>query len=420
MRQPFNAENKHHMKLYRWAEKTENEAFYAAKTGDEFVLKIKNAIQRLREKYNSKKTTHSISSEIPTTTPLTIKDNSPSTSAGSKSDTFGSKKQDQRSRSRSRHDLKKSSKHERKWSPDKRSRSRARNGHDKCVGGRDDKERYLDRKNRSKDREWDTSRSKVKQKEEAHDYGVDEKSRRDHSHPKAQAKAKPIPPRKKENYNHVLVHKNLEVQLKPTTLVETTIATKPDTQLKTTVASGLHKIYPCQTPLDTIMWNGNVTMLDVATFRITASPISGDCRYIGLEFPSKLEIIGRIIPDIVWDYINKIKLSKEIVIVRFAPHSDVDESAYVKLLNFLESQARLGVIKSTSAAIKDFYILPLASQKSLPAVLLPITGEGFESNCPDLLLGIIVKHKNVAGLKRPQQIMTKPPVQAKVIQHSHF
>lgn len=404
--------------------------------------------------------------EITTTTPLIVKDirfdkylRVDSTSAGSKSEASGSKKKDdQRSRSRNRHDSKKSSKHKRKRSHEKRSRSRDRKdrGRDKRDGERGertDKERHRDGKSRDKDRERDKSRSETKRKEEAHDGGVAEKGRHDHSSSKDRPppKVKTVAAKKEEDYN--LIDKILEAQStidrilhpqetkEPATPVKATVGTKLDMKTETSVTGGPHKIQPTisiesdqeptstvtiptppehlyQTPPDTndsaIMWNGNITMIDVATFKISAIPFSGDCLYIDRAFPRELDIVGRISPDTVWDYINKVKRSKEIVIVRFAPHSDDDESAYITLLNYLDSRKRLGVIKSTSPAIKDFYILPLASHKSLPSVLLPTTGRGFESNRPDLLLGIIVRSQNVVGLKRPPPIMTKPPLQLKV------
>lgn len=420
---------------------------------------------------SSSESTAAAMHEITTTTPLILKDIRfdkylmvDSTSAGNKSDASGSKKKDdQRSRSRSRHDSKKSSKHKRKRSHERRSRSRDRKdrGRDKRDGDRGergDKERHRDNKSRDKDRERDKSRSETKRKEEAHDGGAAEKGRHDSNSKDKKShkdvpppKAKPLAPKKDEDYN--LIDKILEAQStidrilhpqeskEPTTPVKTSVGTKLDTKSETNATGGPHKIQPTisiesdqeptstvtiptppehlyQTPPDTndsaIMWKGNITMIDVATFHISAIPFSGDSLYIDREFPQELDIVGRISPDTVWDYINKVKRSKEIVIVRFAPHSDDDESAYITLLNYLDSRKRLGVIKSTSPAIKDFYILPLASHKSLPSVLLPTTGRGFESNRPDLLLGIIVRSQNVVGLKRPPPMMTKPPLQLKV------
>lgn len=184
-----------------------------------------------------------------------------------------------------------------------------------------------------------------------------------------------------------VIHRDLRFQESATTATpaKTIVANNPEPDT--------NQIHPNQTPPE--IWNGNITMSGVATVNIAAIAFSSDFPHIVVrEFPLKLHIVGRIDPCVVWEYLNKLKLKgrNEIVIVRFAPQSNDDEGAYNTLFKFLLSKARLGVIAPTSPMIKDFYILPLASHKSLPPELMSSITEcecGFESN---LLLGIIVKH----------------------------
>ncbi|RZC42273.1 death-inducer obliterator 1 [Asbolus verrucosus] len=147
------------------------------------------------------------------------------------------------------------------------------------------------------------------------------------------------------------------------------------------------------------IWRGVINMIDVAQISITAHEVSGDCSGLGVELPTNLDIVGRISPDTVWDYIGKMKCSnsKIISVVRLNAINIEEKMPYLALYSYLSSRNRLGVVKSTNRAVKDFYILPLASQKPIPQALLPINGPGFEEARPALLLGILVRDKR----KRP-------------------
>lgn len=126
----------------------------------------------------------------------------------------------------------------------------------------------------------------------------------------------------------------------------------------------------------------------------------GDCNGLGDELPANLEIVGRISPETVWDYIGKMKCSnsKTISLLRLTATNVEERMPYIALYSYLSSRNRLGVVKSTNKAVKDFYILPLAVQKPIPQALLPINGPGFEESRPPLLLGIIVRDKRKRAL----------------------
>lgn len=150
---------------------------------------------------------------------------------------------------------------------------------------------------------------------------------------------------------------------------------------------------------NTLIWTGTIIMPDVATFQLKIHTFDGDCMSIQKELRRELEVVGRIVPDNVWEYISKIKkTTKEVLVVRLGADSLDDRQAYYELYRCLSTRKRLGVVKSGSSLIKDFYIFPLAKHKSMPSVLLPMKSSTaiFEGDRPDLLFGIIVKFSSAA------------------------
>lgn len=408
-------------------------------------------------------------------TPLVIKDNrfekylsvdsSSNASSGSGHKSSNSRKKDSRrsrSRSKDRHDHSRSStKHKRKRSRDRRSRSR-------------DKD---ERKERTRDRDRDRERGRVKErdrdrKEHSHsDKKKDDKKERSSKtrhydstkEKKVEKDERPQPKvvRKEESYNLIdkiieaestidrIINADKRSELKAESNVKPESDTKSEAEMKSESNqndqwSTLVKKYPTtagssesdQEPSSTvtiptppdymyqtesedvkeskIIWSGTISMVDIATFNISASVFSGDAS--SLEFPDELDIVGRIAPETVWDYINKIKSIKDVIVIRFAPMSDDDQSAYDTLLEYLDSRKRHGVIKPIPTFIKDFYIFPLPAYKSLPSVLQSGKGNKFELNRPDLLIGVIVpvsKRLPIPPIIRnPSMMGTKPPVRA--------
>ncbi|XP_013107132.2 death-inducer obliterator 1 [Stomoxys calcitrans] len=146
---------------------------------------------------------------------------------------------------------------------------------------------------------------------------------------------------------------------------------------------------------NTTLWTGNINMVDVTSFSLSIQPVLGNCVNLSKLLSKELDVVGRIGAETVWDYISKIKKSpnKEIVIVRLLPACETETSAYKLLYEYLDNRSRLGVIKSVSPFIKDFYIYPLGARKLLPIVLRPSESvEFFDDPCrPDILMGIIVR-----------------------------
>ncbi|XP_046384500.1 death-inducer obliterator 1 [Ischnura elegans] len=149
------------------------------------------------------------------------------------------------------------------------------------------------------------------------------------------------------------------------------------------------------------IWKGYVSMSEVAKFFIIAHPVSGYYQELSNDLPDCLDIVGRISPDTVWEYISKMKKSgtKEIVVIRLTPANDEEKISYLYLYNYLAIRNRFGVVGNASKSVKDFYLMPLASHSIVPQVLLPLDGPGFEDFRPHLLIGIIVRLRKKKGEK---------------------
>lgn len=152
---------------------------------------------------------------------------------------------------------------------------------------------------------------------------------------------------------------------------------------------------PIEEPKEIEIYNGSIYMADVARFPLTASLISGPAESIIKNLPDCLEVVGRINPSTVFDYISKLRNlpGKELVLIRFG---SPDEEAYDSLFTYFFTRKRLGVIKAGIEGVKDLYIVPIEAKKPLPTVLLPIKGPGFidGDHKPDLLIGVLVKGAN--------------------------
>ncbi|XP_037968475.2 death-inducer obliterator 1 isoform X1 [Plutella xylostella] len=144
------------------------------------------------------------------------------------------------------------------------------------------------------------------------------------------------------------------------------------------------------------VWNGCINMVDVARFYVAAHEVSGVCADLEEDLSAELDIVGRINPDTVWDYINKMKRSgnKDIVVLRLQAANDEEKMQYIALYSYLSSRNRLGVVKvSNTTTVKDFYILPLPASVPLPAVLLPLEGPGLDDAKSHLLIAIVVRQR---------------------------
>ncbi|GAA6089410.1 death-inducer obliterator 1 [Tachysurus ichikawai] len=148
-----------------------------------------------------------------------------------------------------------------------------------------------------------------------------------------------------------------------------------------------------------MIWKGFLNMQSVAKFVTKGCIISGSAEVLKKDLPDTVHIGGRILPQTVWEYVERVKtsLTKELSLIRFYPASDEEEVAYVSLFSYFNSRSRFGVVSNIGNNIKDIYLIPLCANEPIPSVLLPIEGPGLEQNHPNLLIGLAVCQK----LKRP-------------------
>ncbi|XP_077782393.1 PHD finger protein 3 isoform X1 [Podarcis muralis] len=144
------------------------------------------------------------------------------------------------------------------------------------------------------------------------------------------------------------------------------------------------------------IWKGFINMPSVAKFVIKAYPISGSFESLTeVDLPDSIQIGGRISPQTVWEYVEKIKAmgTKEICVVRFTPVTEEDQISYTLLFAYFSSRKRYGVAANNMKQIKDLYIIPLGASDKIPHQLVPFDGPGIEVHRPNLLLGLIIRQK---------------------------
>ncbi|XP_058162912.1 PHD finger protein 3 isoform X2 [Dasypus novemcinctus] len=143
------------------------------------------------------------------------------------------------------------------------------------------------------------------------------------------------------------------------------------------------------------IWKGFINMPSVAKFVTKAYPVSGSPEYLTEDLPDSIQVGGRISPQTVWDYVEKIKASgtKEICVVRFTPVTEEDQISYTLLFAYFSSRKRYGVAANNMKQVKDMYLIPLGSTDKIPHPLVPFDGPGLELHRPNLLLGLIIRQK---------------------------
>lgn len=143
------------------------------------------------------------------------------------------------------------------------------------------------------------------------------------------------------------------------------------------------------------LWSGFVDMPAVARFLTKAYPVSGILDHLTQDLPDNIQVGGRISPQIVWDYVEKIRASgtKEICVIRFAPDTEEDEISYTLLYAYFSSRRRYGVVANNRKQVKDMYLIPLGSTEKIPHQIVPFDGPGLENNRPNLLLGLIIRQR---------------------------
>ncbi|KAG7462795.1 hypothetical protein MATL_G00188510 [Megalops atlanticus] len=143
------------------------------------------------------------------------------------------------------------------------------------------------------------------------------------------------------------------------------------------------------------LWRGFVNMPSVAKFVTKAYPVSGVLDHLTEDLPDSIQVGGRISPQTVWDYVEKIRASgtKEVCLIRFSPATEEDEISYTLLYAYFSSRKRYGVVANNMKHVKDMYLIPLGCAEKIPHQLVPFDGPGLETNRPNILLGLIIRQR---------------------------
>nr|XP_023700510.1 PHD finger protein 3 isoform X2 [Paramormyrops kingsleyae]XP_023700511.1 PHD finger protein 3 isoform X2 [Paramormyrops kingsleyae] len=144
-----------------------------------------------------------------------------------------------------------------------------------------------------------------------------------------------------------------------------------------------------------LLWKGFVNMPSVAKFVTKAHPVSGVLDHLTEDLPDSIQVGGRISPQTVWDYVEKIRASgtKEVCLIRFSPVTEEDEISYTLLYAYFSSRRRYGVVANNMKHVKDMYLIPLGASEKIPHQLVPFDGPGLEVNRPNILLGLIIRQR---------------------------
>ncbi|XP_073690990.1 uncharacterized protein phf3 [Garra rufa] len=172
------------------------------------------------------------------------------------------------------------------------------------------------------------------------------------------------------------------------------------------------------------LWGGFVDMPAVARFLTKAYPVSGILDHVTQDLPDNIQVGGRISPQIVWDYVEKIRASgtKEICVIRFTPDTEEDEISYTLLYAYFSSRRRYGVVANNRKQVKDMYLIPLGSTEKIPHQIVPFDGPGLETNRPNLLLGLIIRQrpKRDFGVILPSDVSEAPSFLAESKPHVDY
>ncbi|XP_038051591.1 death-inducer obliterator 1-like [Patiria miniata] len=146
------------------------------------------------------------------------------------------------------------------------------------------------------------------------------------------------------------------------------------------------------------LWNGSLTMEEVARFIMAGFHVSGPIRTISLDMPENIVICGRIPYPVVWDYFKQLRKANntDLIVLRFHVVNEEDKPAYISLFQYFHSRQRIGVVGNNRNHIKDMYILPLSAHEPIPQEIMPFKGPGLAEPRPHMLLGLMVRHRDRA------------------------
>lgn len=102
-------------------------------------------------------------------------------------------------------------------------------------------------------------------------------------------------------------------------------------------------------------------------------------------------IVGRLQPDMLWEYMNQVKMNKSEDVLTFmlTPGTPQDGQVYMSVFWYLKGKERVGVLGGFGPPLKDAYLVPLGKREVVPTCL-SLNGRGLPEDRGDCLLAVVV------------------------------
>ncbi|KAG5437642.1 hypothetical protein PCANB_000679 [Pneumocystis canis] len=149
------------------------------------------------------------------------------------------------------------------------------------------------------------------------------------------------------------------------------------------------------------VWSGKLFMLSVTEFNAIATHVAGPSIFPARSWSEilqdKIIIDGRISVDKSTEYLchQRFSSTKQLIVISFKPQSKEMQSSFEKLYHYFYSRKRYGVLKPTTSAVKDAYLIPLSPTDPLPEFiqLMDDVHISEEKRTEKYILGIFVVNK---------------------------
>lgn len=160
------------------------------------------------------------------------------------------------------------------------------------------------------------------------------------------------------------------------------------------------------------VWNGTVKMPNVDTFGASGFVFRGNAQGIISDLPITLNLMDSSESQLVYDYLTKMNLQREIIVLAIVPSSVDDRGPFSKMIAHLGNHDRVGVIRSQSPNVQNFYMIPFVAGKPLPPDMLNIVGanEQLSYYVPDFFLLAIVSNIVLVSASRNPYSSQQPSV----------
>ncbi|MFH4974587.1 hypothetical protein AB6A40_001296 [Gnathostoma spinigerum] len=164
-----------------------------------------------------------------------------------------------------------------------------------------------------------------------------------------------------------------------------------------------------------VVWNGILAMGQYFQFSSTLTLLSNQKGFhLREELPSMMRIIGRIQPLVVYDYLLSLRKSeaKDVIVLRLdRPESMDHNQQFIRCFMDMQRKARYSVLNlEDQPTLKDGYLIALSRGDDAPLVLQPYDGPGIPTDHPDMILCVIVRHKDIMDHPRRPLPRPKSPV----------